>query len=101
MAEMLTNEIMGAEADQLCEATGNSRNGYCERKLVTCVGNLTLKIPKLRSDSFFPVDVAERYQRVDSAVVAAANEMYATGTSTCKVTKMAASMGINKLSKTR
>lgn len=54
MAEMLTNEIMSAEADQLCESTGNSRNGYRERKLVTCVGTLTLRIPKLRSGSFFP-----------------------------------------------
>ena len=43
MAEMLTNEIMGTEADQLCEATGNSRNGYCERKLVTCVRESDLK----------------------------------------------------------
>lgn len=54
MAEMLANEIMSAEADQLCDATGNSRNGYRERKLTTCVGTLTLRIPKLRSGSFFP-----------------------------------------------
>ena len=47
MAEMLANEIMGAEADQLCDATGKSRNGYRERKLTTCVGTLTLRIPKL------------------------------------------------------
>ena len=77
MAEMLTNEIMSAEADQLCEATGNCRNGYRERKLATCVGMLTLRIPKLRSGSFFPADIIERYQRVDRAVVAAVSEMYA------------------------
>ena len=99
MAEMLTNEIMSAEADQLCESTGNSRNGYRERKLVTCVGTLTLRIPKLRSGSFFPEDVIERYQRVDRAVAAAVNEMYATGTSTRKVAKVAAAMGIERLSK--
>lgn len=99
MAEMLTNEIMSAEADQLCESTGNNRNGYRERKLVTCVGTLTLRIPKLRSGSFFPEDVIERYQRVDRAVAAAVNEMYATGTSTRKVAKVAAAMGIERLSK--
>lgn len=54
MAELLTNEIMSAEADQLCDSTVNSRNGYRERKLTTCVGTLTLRTPKLRSDSFFP-----------------------------------------------
>lgn len=30
-AESVVNEIMSAEADQLCEATGNSGNGYGER----------------------------------------------------------------------
>lgn len=99
MAELIANEIMGAEADQLCEATGNSRNGYRERKLMTCVGTLTLRIPKLRSGSFFPADIIERYQRVDRAVVAAVSEMYATGTSTRKVAKVAAAMGIEHLSK--
>lgn len=99
MAEALANEIMSAEADQLCEATGNSRNGYRERKLTTCVGTLTLRIPKLRSGSFFPADVIERYQRVDRALVAAVSEMYATGTSTRKVAKVAAAMGIDRLSK--
>ena len=76
MAEMLANEIMSAEADQLCDATGNSRNGYRERKLTTCVGTLTLRIPKLRSGSFFPADIIERYQRVDRAVVAAVSECF-------------------------
>ena len=55
-----------------------SRNGYRERNLVTCVGDITLRIPKLRTGSFFPEDVVERYQRVDRAVVAAVAEMYAT-----------------------
>ena len=99
LAESVVNEIMSAEADQLCEATGNSRNGYRERRLTTCVGTLTLRIPKLRVGSFFPDDVIERYQRVDRAIVAAVSEMYATGTSTRKVQKVAQAMGIERLSK--
>ena len=99
LAESVVNEIMSAEADQLCGATGNSRNGYRERKLTTCVGVLNLRIPKLRSGSFFPDDVIERYQRVDRAIVAAVSEMYATGTSTRKVQRVAAAMGIERLSK--
>ena len=83
LAESIVNEIMSAEADQLCEATGNSRNGYRERSLVTCVGTLALRIPKLRAGSFFPDDVLERYQRVDRAIVAAVSEMYATGAVMC------------------
>lgn len=66
LAELVVNEIMSAEADQLCEATYNSGNGYRERSLVTCVGTLALRIPKLRTGSFFPDDVIERHQRVDA-----------------------------------
>lgn len=99
LAESVVNEVMSAEADQLCEATGNSRNGYRERMLVTCAGTLTLRVPKLRSGSFFPEDVLERYQRVDRAVVAAVAEMYATGTSTRKVQRVASAMGIERISR--
>ena len=89
LAESVVNEIMSAEADQLCGATGNSRNGYRERRLVTCVGTLTLRIPKLRAGSFFPDDVIERYQKADRAIVAAVSEMYAdalhTRTALCQM----------------
>ena len=98
LAEQVVNAIMDAEADQLCSGS-NTRNGYRERRLKTCVGALTLRIPKLRTGSFFPDDVIERYQRVDRALVAAVAEMYATGTSTRKVQRIAEKMGVSKLSK--
>ena len=53
LAEQVVNAVMDAEADQLCGDGANSRNGYLERGLATCVGTLTLRIPKLRSGSFF------------------------------------------------
>ena len=99
LAESVVNEVMSAEADELCGASGNSRNGYRERRLATCVGTLTLRIPKLRTGSFFPEDVVERYQRVDRALVSAVAEMYATGTSTRKVQRVAEKMGVSRLSK--
>mgnify|MGYP000894433860 CR=1 FL=1 len=99
LAESIVNEVMSAEADQLCEATGNSGNGYRERRLVTCVGTLTLRVPKLGTGSFFPDDVMGRYQRVDRAIVAAVAEMYAAGTSTRKVQGVARAMGVERLSK--
>ena len=57
------------------------------------------RTPKLRAGSFFPDDVIERYQRVDRALVAAVAEMYATGTSTRKVQRVAEKMGVSRLSK--
>lgn len=38
IAEGVVNAIMDAEAHQLCAGGANSRNGYRERNLVTCVG---------------------------------------------------------------
>lgn len=38
IAEDVVNAIMDAEADQLCAGGANSRNGYRERNLATCVG---------------------------------------------------------------
>ena len=38
LAEDVVSAIMDAEADQLCAGGVNSRNGYRERNLVTCVG---------------------------------------------------------------
>ena len=85
IAEDVANAIRDAKADRLCSGGANSRNGYRERNLVTCVGDITMRIPKLRPGSFSSEDVVERYQRVNRAVVSAVAEMYATGTSTRKV----------------
>ena len=101
LAEQVVNAVMDAEADQLCGDGANGRNGYRERSLATCVGTMTQRIPKLRSGSFFSEDVLERHQRVDRALVAAiaaVAEMYATGTSTRKVQRVAEKMGVSRLS---
>lgn len=71
LAEDVVDAIMDAEADRLCAGGANSRNGYRERNPAACVGDIALRIPKLRSGSFFPEDVVERYRRVGRAVVAA------------------------------
>ena len=98
LAEQVVNAVMGTETDQLCGGLANSRNDYRERGLATYVGTLMQRIPKLRSGSFFPEDVLERYQRVDRALVAAVAEMYATGTSTRKVQRVAEKMGVSSVS---
>lgn len=76
---------MDAEADRVCGAGANSRDGYCERSLAICVNMLTPRIPKLRSGSIFPGDVLERHWCNDSALVAVVAEMCATGTSARKI----------------
>ena len=54
LLESMVNEVMDAQADMLCEDGANSRNGYRERGLATPVGDITLRIPKLRAGTYFP-----------------------------------------------
>ena len=97
LAEAIVNEVMDAQADDAC-AGGNQRNGYRERRLLTSVGPITLRIPKLRRGTFFPDDLIERYSRVDRAVVAAVAEMVTTGVSTRKVERVARTLGADRMS---
>lgn len=98
LLESALNAIMDEQADMACEGGANSRNGYRERGLLTSAGRITLRIPKLRCGTYFPDGILERYSRVDKAVAAAVAEMYATGVSTRKVEKVAAKLGIDRLS---
>lgn len=97
MAQALINEVMDAQADEAC-TDGNQRNGYRERSLTTCVGEITLKIPKLRSGSYYPEDLLMRWSRTNKAIIAAVSEMVTNGVSTRKVQRIAKSMGIDKMS---
>ena len=97
VAEALVNEIMDAQAEDAC-ADGNQRNGYRERTLVTSVGAINLRIPKLRRGSYFPEDLLVRYSRVDRAVIAAVSEMVTSGVSTRKVERVAQTLGIDRMS---
>lgn len=97
MAESLVNEIMDVQAEDAC-ADGNQRNGYRERALVTSVGTINLRIPKLSRGSYFPEDLLVRYSRVDRAVVAAVSEMVTCGVSTRKVERVASAMDVDRMS---
>lgn len=107
--EILLNAAMSAKADEACGADygsrdpgrENSRNGYRPRRLVTQAGELDLRIPKLRTGTFFPEDIIERYCRVDRALVACVAEMYVAGVSTRKVEAVAAELGVSSMSKSQ
>lgn len=109
MLEIMINSMMSAQADDECGAPygersperANSRNGYRERGLSTTAGDLTLRIPKLRSGSYFPDDVIGRYCRAERALVAVVTEMYVKGVSTRNVEGVAAELGVASLSKSQ
>jgi putative transposase len=81
-AEM--TEVLGAaKSERTAERIGH-RSGYYERKLITRVGVLELRVPQDRAGRF-STELFERYQRSEKALVSALAEMYVQGVSTRKV----------------
>lgn len=98
--ERTVNAIMDARADEVL-GEGNRRNGYRERKLLTAVGEITMRIPKLREGTYFPDELIRPYSRVDRAVVAAVREVYVRGLSTRKIERAADALEFGSLSPSR
>lgn len=90
--EEALNAMLDAEADRLCgagryertEARKDTRAGSYERKLDTRAGEVTLKVPKLRRQTF-ETAIIERYQRRETSVEEALMEMYLAGVSVRRV----------------
>ena len=86
------NGMLDAEADHLCQAKryertpdrADTRAGSYERSLHTKAGEVTLRMPKLRSLPF-ETQIIERYRRRESSVEEALIEMYLAGVSVRRV----------------
>ena len=74
------------QAKKRTENRQSQRNGYYER-ILRHVGTLELKVPRTRDGHFSPT-VFERYQRNEKALMASMLEMYVSGVSTRKVSKI-------------
>ena len=90
--EEALNALLDAEADRLCgaaryertEGRTDTRAGAYERALHTKAGEVTLKVPKLRRQTF-ETAIIERYRRRESSVEEALIEMYLAGVSVRRV----------------
>jgi transposase-like protein len=90
--EETLNALLDAEADRLCraeryertEARKDTRAGCYQRQLHTQVGQVSLKVPKLRTLPF-ETAIIERYRRRESSVEEALVEMYLAGVSVRRV----------------
>ena len=101
MLEGLLNVVMDEQAAEVCAMTGTSRNGYRERSLITCVGEIVLRIPKLREGTYFPDNIVEKWSRTDTALASSFCEMWVNGVSNRDVEAIALQMGIEKMDKSR
>ncbi len=86
-------EVIGAAPHERTPTRTTQRNGARDRLLSTKAGDVELKIPKLRSGSFFPA-VLERRRRIDRALFAVVIEAYVHGVSTRKVDDLVAALGL-------
>ena len=76
------------------------RNGYRERTLDTRLGPLSLKIPKLRTGSYFPPFLEAR-KTAERALVAVIQEAWVAGVSTRRVDDLVQAMGLTGISKSQ
>ena len=90
--EETLNALLDAEADRLCNAQRyersaarrDTRAGHYERNLQTKAGEVRLKVPKLRQQTF-ETAIIERYRRRESSSEEALIEMYLAGVSVRRV----------------
>ncbi|WP_419775286.1 IS256 family transposase [Ignavigranum ruoffiae] len=87
LTENQRTEYIQADAYERSKSRQSQRNGYYEREFTTRVGTLDLKVPRTRDGEFSPT-VFERYQRNEQALLASMLEMYVSGVSTRKVSKI-------------
>lgn len=85
---------IGAHSHERTDARTTERNGRRSRGLTTAAGDLELKIPKVREDSFLP-SLLERRRRIDQAFFAVVMEAYVTGTSVRKVDNLVKVLGVD------
>jgi transposase-like protein len=92
LLESVLNQILAAQATEQIKAEPyertekrqDYRNGYYSRSLITRVGTLTLRVPRLRNGKF-STDLFNRYQRSERALLLALMEMVVNGVSTRKI----------------
>lgn len=96
--ELEAERQVGAGPYERHPARTTQRNGYRERGLSTRVGELDLRIPKLRSGSFFP-SLLEPRRRAERALVAVVQEAYVEGVSTRKVDDLLIALGLTGIDK--
>ena len=101
VAELMEAEVaaqIGAELGQRTPDRVAQRNGYRPRAWDTRVGELELRIPRLRTGSYFPSFLEPR-RRAEQALVAVVQEAYVNGVSTRRVDRLVEQLGIAGMSK--
>jgi transposase-like protein len=87
LMEIEVKQQIGADRYERSEERTTYRNGYRERAWQTRVGEIPLKIPKLREGSYFP-SLLEPRRRAEQALLAVIQEAYIQGVSTRRLDEL-------------
>ena len=88
--------LIGAGRHERSADRLNYRNGYRERTLDSRLGQLQLRVPKLRQGSYFPPFLEPR-KMSEKALVAVIQEAWIGGVSTRRVDDLVQAMGLSDI----
>jgi putative transposase len=100
LIEAEAEEKIGAGRYERTAERRTYRNGHRARSWETRVGELSLRIPKVRSGTFFP-SLLEPRKRSEKALLAVVQSAYINGVSTRKVDELLQSLGLTGIDKSR
>jgi putative transposase len=100
LMEIEAEQQIGAGRHERSDERSTHRNGYRDPRLETRMGTMNLKIPKLRSGTYFPSFLEPR-KMSEQALVAVVQEAYVKGISTRKVDDLVQALGMSGISKSQ
>jgi putative transposase len=108
MIQHVAQRLMEMDVETLCGAAygersadrANSRNGFRDRVWETRAGAIDLKLPKLRTGSYFPGFLEPR-RTAEKALAAVIQEAYIQGVSTRSVDDLVKALGMSGISKSQ
>jgi len=98
--ELEAEEKIGAGRYERSPHRKNHRNGHRERVWETHVGEIPLRIPKLREGSYFP-SLLDPQRRAEKALLAVVQTAYVKALSTRKVDDLPKALGLTGIDKSK
>lgn len=100
LIELEASEQIGAGPYERTASRQTYRNGYRPRSWETRVGEVPLRIPKLRQGTYFP-SLLEPRKRSEEALLAVIQQAYVLGVSTRKVDELVQALGLSGVDKSK
>jgi transposase-like protein len=98
LMEIEVKQQIGADRYERTKERTTYRNGYRERDWQTRVGDVPLKIPKLREGSYFP-SLLEPRRQAEQALFSVIQQAYIQGVSTRRVDELVKALGLTGIDK--